>query len=78
MHSSTPAWRTPWTERPGGHIQSMGLQGWGTTEPLGAQARFGASLPGCEAWLSRSPVSCPWAIIVLTQPRCQWGVNFIK
>ena len=24
-HSSTPAWRIPWTEEPGG-LQSMGLQ----------------------------------------------------
>ena len=25
IHSSTPAWRIPWTEEPGG-LQSMGLQ----------------------------------------------------
>ena len=24
-HASTPAWRIPWTEKPGG-LQSMGLQ----------------------------------------------------
>ena len=27
-HSSIPAWRTPWTEEPGG-LQSMGSQGVG-------------------------------------------------
>ena len=26
-HSSILAWRTPWTEEPGG-LQSMGLQSW--------------------------------------------------
>ena len=30
-HSSVLAWRSPWTEEPGG-LQSMGLQGVDTTE----------------------------------------------
>ena len=32
-HSSTLAWRIPWTEEPGG-LQSMGLQELDTTEQL--------------------------------------------
>ena len=32
-HSRTRAWRTPWTEEPGG-LQSMGSQESDTTEPL--------------------------------------------
>ena len=32
-HSSTLAWRIPWTEEPGG-LQSMGLRGVGPTERL--------------------------------------------
>ena len=31
-HSSLLVWEIPWTEEPGG-LQSMGLQGSGTTEP---------------------------------------------
>ena len=57
VHSSIPARTIPWTERPGGYLQSMGLQESGPTEPLGTQAPFGANLPGCKAWLSLSPVS---------------------
>ena len=30
-HTSILAWRTPWTEEPGG-LQSMGLQSWSMTE----------------------------------------------
>ena len=30
-HSSSLAWKSPWTEEPGG-LQSMGLQEWDTTE----------------------------------------------
>ena len=33
MHSSTLAWRIPWTEEPGG-LQSMGSQESDTTERL--------------------------------------------
>ena len=32
-HSSTLAWRIPWTEEPGG-LQSMGPQEWDATERL--------------------------------------------
>ena len=32
-HSSTLAWKIPWTEEPGG-LQSMGLLEWDTTERL--------------------------------------------
>ena len=32
-HSSTLAWKIPWTEEPG-RLQSMGLLEWGTTERL--------------------------------------------
>ena len=32
-HSSSLAWRIPWTEEPRG-LQSMGLQEWNTTEQL--------------------------------------------
>ena len=32
-HSSTPAWKIPWTEEPGG-LQSMGSLRVGTTEQL--------------------------------------------
>ena len=32
-HSSTLAWKIPWTEEPGG-MQSMGLLEWDTTERL--------------------------------------------
>ena len=32
-HSSILSWRIPWTEEPGGYIQS-GLREWDMTEPL--------------------------------------------
>ena len=37
-HSSIPAWKTPWTEKPGG-LQSMGVTESGTTEHR-SQSRF--------------------------------------
>ena len=37
-HSSIPAWKTPWTEKPGG-LQSMGVIESGTTEHR-SQSRF--------------------------------------
>ena len=41
-HSSTLAWRIPWTEEPGG-LQSMGLQSWTRLSDLAC-----IQSPGCK------------------------------
>ena len=49
-HSSVLAWRSPWTEEPGG-LQSMGLQESDTTEQQRtAQSQLG--LPSPWSWVS--------------------------
>ena len=61
-HSSTLAWRIPWTEEPGG-LQSMGLQELDTTERLNHQPPppdyTNSDSQSKRAWQhhSRSPVS---------------------
>jgi len=44
MHSSTLAWRIPWTEEPGG-LQSMGSQESDTTKQLNYHHRDLFGLP---------------------------------
>ena len=39
-HSTILAWRIPWTEEPGGGLQSMGLQSWTRLKRLGTHTRF--------------------------------------
>ena len=51
-HSSTLAWKIPWTEEPGG-LQSMGSLGVGTTERL----HFHFSL-SCIAEGNGDPLQC--------------------
>ena len=51
-HSSTLAWKTPWTEEPGG-LQSMGLEESDTTERL----HFDFSL-SCIGGGNGNPLQC--------------------
>ena len=51
-HSSTLAWKIPWTEEPGG-LQSMGLLEWDTTERL----HFHFSL-SCIGEGNGNPIQC--------------------
>ena len=60
-HSSILAWRTPWTEEPGG-LQSMGLHrvGHDWSDPAGMHARAGLSnMPrATEAMLISRVLTC--------------------
>ena len=50
LHSSIPAWRTPWTEEPG-RLQSVGSKGVGhdrVTDRLPLLGRCPKHLPGCD------------------------------
>ena len=47
LHSSTPAWKIPWTEEPGG-LQSGGQLRVGTTEQL--HFHFSLSCIGRKKW----------------------------
>ena len=44
-HSSTLAWKIPWTEEPG-RLQSMGFKELGTTESQGWRSLVGCHLRG--------------------------------
>ena len=57
-HSSILAWRTPWTEEPGG-LQSMGLQESDTTvtKPPAGRSRQGAATT-VRHW---AVTGCSWA-----------------
>ena len=49
IHSSTLAWKIPWTEEPGG-LQSIGLKEDTTEHNLLAMVCFGVGLPWWLRW----------------------------
>ena len=48
-HSSVFAWRTPWTEEPGG-LQSMGCKEWDTTKSAEHTCMLGAKIQVWQSW----------------------------
>ena len=51
-HPSILAWGLPWTEKPGGLLQSMGRTQWDRTQRLSTQQRRGGWTAGKGVCLS--------------------------
>ena len=75
-HSSTLAWRTPWTEEPARLLQSVGSQrvGHDTTECLSTQATVHttARLQSRPRHYSEEPLQGLHAIFKVQAPSCSW------
>ena len=67
-HSSTLAWKIPWTEEPG-RLQSMGLQRVGHDWATSLSLFFQCSIIGLSWWLS----SKEWSAMQETCGRCGFG-----